>query len=42
MAHIKHLDLHLNTLGYREKSWSDLYSYYIALRKSSKNSITTL
>jgi iron complex outermembrane recepter protein len=29
----------MKTDGYREKSWSDLYSYYIALRKSSKNSI---
>jgi len=32
----------MKTDGYREKSWSDLYSYYIALRKSSKNSITTI
>jgi len=32
----------MKTDGYRDKSWSDLYSYYIALRRSSKNSITTL
>ncbi|MEO0143350.1 MAG: TonB-dependent receptor [candidate division WOR-3 bacterium] len=32
----------MKTDGYREKSWSDLYSYYIALRRSSENSITTL
>ncbi|MEO0202265.1 MAG: TonB-dependent receptor [candidate division WOR-3 bacterium] len=31
----------MKTDGYREKSWSDLYSYYIALRRISENSITT-